>query len=64
MKQKYIKIGAIYLVKVFGRLAHVAIIQKCSTGGWRGLNMVKRRGVCIRTVPVYMNRSPREVTKP
>jgi hypothetical protein len=49
MKKAEIRIGAIYSVKVSGKLVPVRIVAESPQGGWIGRNEVTGRDVRIRT---------------
>ena len=49
MRKSDVKIGAVYVVKVSGRLAQVQVVSCCGFGGWYGRNVQTGRQVRIRT---------------
>lgn len=49
MRKDEVRIGAVYEVKVSGRLALVRIVRVHQAGGWRGENLNTKREVRIRT---------------
>lgn len=49
MKAKEVVIGATYVAKVSGQLAHVQIVSALPSGGWLGRNRSTGREVRIRS---------------
>ena len=49
MKKNEVQIGAVYKVKVTGKLAEVRITGKNPNGGWDGVNVITKRKVRIKS---------------
>jgi len=48
MKKAQIEVGAVYAVKVSGKVAPVKIIRESFRGGWDGTNMTTGRAIRIK----------------
>ena len=49
MKKNEITIGAVYSVKVSGRIVPVKIVKANPDGGWEGTNLATRKSVRIKS---------------
>jgi hypothetical protein len=49
MKKRDVEIGAIYIVKVSGKLTPVRLTRESPYGGWEGTNLATGREVRIRS---------------
>lgn len=49
MRQKDVRIGESYAVKVSGRIVPVTLLSTSPYGGWEGRNETTGRGVHVRT---------------
>jgi hypothetical protein len=49
MKRRDVQLGAIYLVKVSGKLTRVRLTRESPYGGWEGVNLATHREVHIRS---------------
>jgi hypothetical protein len=62
MKKHSVHIGAIYIVKVSGKLARVRITRECDYGGWYGTNLATGRQIRIRSAARLRSEVPPAVT--
>jgi hypothetical protein len=49
MKKSEVQIGATYVAKVSGKLAHVRIVSESQYGGWNAVNTLTKREVRIKS---------------
>lgn len=49
MKKNEVQVGAVYLVKVSGKVQPVRVVRESSFGGWEGINVNTGREVRIKT---------------
>ncbi len=49
MKKSEVQIGATYVCKVSGKLAHIRVISESQYGGWNAVNTLTKREVHIRS---------------
>ena len=49
MKKSEVQVGATYVAKVSGKLAHVRIVSESQYGGWNAVNTLTKREVRIKS---------------
>lgn len=49
MKKDEVKVGAVYAVKVSGRVQAVMVTNVCRFGGWYGTNVTTKRDIRIKS---------------
>ncbi|MCD4823052.1 MAG: winged helix-turn-helix domain-containing protein [Phycisphaerae bacterium] len=67
MKKNNVQIGAVYKVKVTGKIAEVRITGENPSGGWNGVNVITKRKVRIKSAQrlrSLAHRQPKRNAKP